>query len=138
MKLSDYLEVVSSSGHVLHFKLKRFWDHKFHDVYSEAFYQEFQLLVDKFHGENFIVLADLSEFATPSDASKALIGKCMKYALDHGLYKSVQVIPQLLAKRGIDRAAEENTSTDFRVPVKDIEAAKEMVQELKVKMMAKT
>ncbi len=131
MHISDYFQVVSTTNRILHFELKSFWDKKFTTELGDVFFEDFKRAVDSFNKEKFVALADLSEFGAPSNEAKEYIGKGMKYALEHNLYKSVEVIPKAISKMGVDQAAKNSVKEDFRVVSKNKSEGLKMVEDLR-------
>ncbi|WP_109829837.1 hypothetical protein [Reichenbachiella versicolor] len=128
---SDFFEVRNEDNEILHVKLKGFWSKTDAETEGERLIQKFESVVDSFESKDFITLADLSEFGTPTIETKAVIAKCMKYALDHGMYKSIQVINRSVTKMSIDKTAQKVSSKDFRIVVTSLEEANDLIAEIR-------
>lgn len=131
MDISDYFEVVSTSGRVFHFRLKGFLSDAVVAEIAEPFYDKWCAEVDSMQGEAFLTLADTTQFKPPAESAKALIGKCMKYGKEKGLYKTVEVMPSAITKMAVRQSAEQTGHDDFRVVVSSVDEAIEKVNELK-------
>lgn len=131
MDITNYFEVVSTEDRVFHFKIKNFWDDNFVKNGGPVFWDSFVKGVDSFGKKKFVVLADMSAFKAPSEETKKYIGKGMKYALENGLHKSVELIEKAVPKMGVDQAAKEVSNNDFRVVTRDKTEALELIKKLK-------
>ncbi|MBT3602962.1 MAG: hypothetical protein HN521_07830 [Candidatus Latescibacteria bacterium] len=106
MDLSDFFEIRSLEDSVFHFKLKGLWTDEVSDQIEEQYLQMWKEAVDSMQGERFIVLADTQEFKPPYQRAKLLIAESMKYAVEHNLYKSVEVMPSAIMRLAIQQAAD--------------------------------
>lgn len=118
MLFVDYFEIVEKSDHLFYFKLKGDWDDDFVKTFSKEFLREFQKAVNSLETHRFVAFADLSELTISSEEVKPILGKGMQYALDHGMYKTVQLIPHMEQKLWVDKASVSvKVKEDFRVVV---------------------
>ncbi len=130
MTKSEFYDV-TTSGNVLEVTLKGFWQDSQVDEIGKSLGEDFFEAVDSFEKNRFLVIANLSDFGIPSEKAKVYIGNCMKYGLDNGLHKSVEVLPKAMTRIGIEQAAKSTSNDDFRVKVKSLPEAYEKIETLK-------
>ena len=131
MGITDYFSVISTRDNVFHFQLKGLWTE---DVVVEIRTQMlalFKQAVDRMGGSRFLALADLSEFLPPAQQAKEIVTQTMKYAKEHNLYKTVEVMPSALSRLAIRQSAEATGQDDFRVVVATVEEAWVEINKLK-------
>lgn len=121
MKITDYFEVVSTSDRVFHFRMKGFWTDALVAQISTQFLRQFNEAVDSMRGRRFLALADLTGLKPPSEKTKESIAQAMRYARDHSLYKTVEVMPSAVTRIAVRQAAEESGNDDFRVVVSSVD-----------------
>ena len=131
MDTSDYFEVVSTQDRVFHFRLKGFWTAEVAAQAGVQFLTIFNEVVESMGGKKFLILADNTDFKSPSKEVKEAMTQSMKYARERNLYKAVEVTPSALGRLGIQQAAEELDKDDFRIVVTSVEEAWEKINELK-------
>ncbi|MEI8306008.1 MAG: hypothetical protein WCF99_02970 [Chloroflexales bacterium] len=121
MKITDYFEVVSTNDRVVYVRLKGFWTDALVAQISTQFLKQFNEAVDSMRGKRFLTLADLTELKPPSEKTKESIAQAMRYAKDHNLYKTVEVMPSAVTRIAVRQAAEETGNDDFRVVVSSVD-----------------
>ena len=131
MDISEYFFIVSTKDSVFHFQLKGLWTEKVAVQISTQMIAMFKKGVDSMGGKRFLVLADLSEFQPPSQQAKDTVTQTMKYAKEHNLYKTVEVMPSALARLAIQQSAQATGQDDFRVVVSTVEEAWMAINKLK-------
>jgi len=131
MGIADYFFVVSTKDSVFHFQLKGLWTEDVAVQIRTQMLALFKQAVDRMGGSRFLVLADLSEFLPPAQQAKESITQTMKYAREHNLYKTVEVMPSALARLAIRQSAEATGQDDFRVVVSTVEEAWVVINKLK-------
>ena len=131
MDITKYFRVVSVTDYVLHIEMQGFWSSRVVEQIGDEVQSQFCGAVDSMQGAKFIVLADLSEFGVLGPEVKAHLTKSMVYANEHGLYKSVEILPRVLSEMGVDQAAEKSEKGDFRIVAKSLAEAQEIVNKLK-------
>lgn len=131
MNYADYFEVVSTNDRVFHFRLKGFWSDEVMVELEKPFLTQFFQSVDSMSGQSFVTLADTTVFKTPSHKAKEAMGKAMKYARYHSLYRTVEVMPSALMKLAVKQAAQQSGEDDFRVVVSSVEEGRAKINELK-------
>ncbi len=131
MAIADYFFVVSTKDSVFHFQLKGLWTEDVVVQISTQMLALFKQAVDSMGGRRFLVLADLREFLPPAQQAKEIVTQTMKYAREHNLYKTVEVMPSALSRLAIRQSAEATGQDDFRVVVATIEEAWVVINKLK-------
>lgn len=131
MKVTDYFEVVSTKDRVFHLRLKGLWTDEVVAQITTPFLKRFKEVVDMMQGRQFLVLADTTEFRPPSQKTKAAIGQAMKYAREHNLYKTIEVLPSAVTRLAIQQAAQETGNDDFRIVVSSVEEGWAEINRLK-------
>jgi len=132
MKSEDFIEIISTRDEVIHIKLKGFWDKSIVNEISDSLFKTMTEVVESYKGSNFLVLADLSDIGTLTDEMKNAIGRVMKYCLEHGLYKSIQVLPKSMVKMGVDHVVKKVSIQDFRIVVNSLEEAHNVINQVKI------
>lgn len=131
MAIADYFFVVSTKDSVFHFQLKGLWTEDVVVQISTQMLALFKQAVDSMGGRRFLVLADLREFLPPAQQAKEIVTQTMKYAREHNLYKTVEVMPSALSRLAIRQSAEATGQDDFRVVVATLEEAWVEINKLK-------
>ncbi|MEI7646148.1 MAG: hypothetical protein WCJ55_17910 [Chloroflexales bacterium] len=131
MKITEYFEVVSTNDRVVHVRLKGFWTDALVAQISTQFLKQFNEAVDRMRGGRFLALADLTELKPPSEKTKESIAQAMRYAREHNLYKTVEVMPSAVTRIAVRQAAEESGTDTFRVVVSTVEDAWVEINKLK-------
>lgn len=133
MALSDYFNVVSAKDQVLHIRLEGFWSDESVKGFEAEFLKTFQKGVDSLAsgGKPFFVVADMSAFQPPSTSATTAIGKCMKYAKEAGLMRTVEVMSSAMSRLAVKNAAKQTGKDDFRVVVNTLDEAWAEIDKLK-------
>ena len=131
MSIASYFSVVSTRDRVFHFQLKGLWTEVVVVQISTQMLALFKQAVDSMEGRRFLVLADLRAFLPPAQQAKEVVTQTMKYAREHNLYKTVEVMPSALSRLAIRQSAEATGQDDFRVVVATLEEAWVEINKLK-------
>lgn len=129
MDINDYIEIISTSNKVLHFKVKGFWSNKLISCCEDKIFQVWKKAVDSFGGQKFISLPDLTEFKPSQEKGTELVAKLMKYAQENNLYHSVQIAPTALARVNVSVPSSKAGHSAYRTVTKSLEEALKVVEE---------
>ncbi len=133
MNKEEYFKIISTDNSVLHIEWKGFWNDDIAHELGKYFVNEIKEAVTNFNGERFIVLADFSELKVLTDITKEYLAQGMKYTLDNGLIKGVEILSSTLSKMSVKGAARQTGEDDFRIIVENLEEAQSVIGELKEK-----
>jgi len=84
---------------------------------------------EKFGGRKWIAVPDLTDLSPPGKEGNELIGRMMKYALEHNLYHSIEIVPSAVAKMSVREAAKNIDVAQWRTTVMDRQQAETVLDE---------
>ena len=131
MDISKYFRIVSAEDNVVHVEHRGNWTDEVIEQMGDEFFRLWKEAVDSMGEERFIALADVSNFESVSPKLEQYLTRAMSYALEHNMYKTVEVISKAQAQVGIKDAAMRTERPDFRIVVTSLASAQEIVEKLK-------
>lgn len=130
MDYSNYYQFVSVNKPILHLKLSGFWTDEIINEIGDEFKRKFNSSVDSMGGKKFVVISDSSTFKPNTNKVQDMVAECMKYAMEHGLYKAIDILPDAIQRLGIQSATNKSGKSDFRIIVASLEEGKEEFSKL--------
>jgi hypothetical protein len=131
MDVSEYFRIVSAEDNVIHFEHRGNWTDQVIEQMGDEFFRQWKEAVDSMGGERFIVLGDISNFTAVGPKLQEYLTRGMSYALEHNMYKAVEVISRAQAQIGVKDAAMKTERPGFRVFATSLAKAQEIVEKLK-------
>jgi hypothetical protein len=131
MQLSDYFTIFPPNDHVLRFETRGLWTGPAIDRIGAAFMRRFTKAVNEVAATGpFILLVDLSDLPVMTPPTRELARESMIYAVAHGQYRAVEIIPKAIVLLGVTDAAEQAEQSDGRIVVRSLEEAEIVVERL--------
>ena len=129
--VSDYYRIISVEDNVIHAELMGFWSDEVIEQFGSEIQTMFREAVVSLGGKRFILLADWSGSPVFGPRAEEHLAESMRIFKQHNGYRVIEVVPRALVRIGLRKAADQTGEDDFRIEVKTLAEAHEVIRELK-------
>ena len=129
--ISDYFNLVSIEGNVIHIELKNFWSDQVMDQFGAEIQATVTRALASLRGKRPILLADWSGSPIIGSKAEEHLAESVKIFKQYNGYKVIEVVPKTLVKMGLKKVAAQLGEKDFRVTVSTLAEAREVIERLK-------
>ena len=129
--VSNYFRVASIEGNVITVELMGFWSDQVIEEFGPEIQRGFKEAIKSFGGKRFILVADWSGSPVFGTKAQGHLAQSMMLFKEHNGYKVIEIVPKALVRIGLRKAADQTGEDDFRIEVKTLAEAREVIRELK-------
>jgi hypothetical protein len=129
--VSDYYRIVSVEDNAIYAELKGFWSDEVIAQFGPEIQTMFREAVMSLEGKRFILVADWSGSPVFGPRAEEHLAESMRIFKQHNGYRVIEVVPKALVRIGLRKAADQVGEDDFRIEVKTLAEAREVIEELK-------